>query len=122
MHGFRIIAFSLLLTCPIAISAKDKKKILLPTDILEARTVLVVVDPDAGIAITAPNANRKALESRGLAIQTRIRRWRVGLPTTSSRSTAASERIRRITLPYGDLLGRTVCDRPGCRQWMHFEN
>ena len=35
---------------------------MLPTDVLEARTVLVVVDPDAGIAIDAPNANRAALE------------------------------------------------------------
>jgi hypothetical protein len=63
MHVFRIIAFSLLLSCPIIATAKDKKKILLPTDVLEARTVLVVVDPDAGIALDAPNANREALEN-----------------------------------------------------------
>jgi hypothetical protein len=63
MHVFRIIAFSLLLSCPIIATAKDKKKILLPTDVLEARTVLVVVDPGAGIALDAPNANREALEN-----------------------------------------------------------
>jgi hypothetical protein len=63
MHVFRIIAFSLLLSCPIIATAKDKKKILLPTDVLEARTVLVVVDPSAGIALDAPNANREALEN-----------------------------------------------------------
>ena len=43
-------------------SGKDKKKILLPNDILEARTVLVVIDPDAGVDIQAPNANREALQ------------------------------------------------------------
>ena len=62
MRCFRIAAFSLLLICPMVAPAKNKKKILLPEDVLEARTVLVVVDPGAGIALDAPNANRKALE------------------------------------------------------------
>ena len=43
-------------------AGKDKKKIILPKDVLEARTVLVVIDPDAGIAVDAPNANRTAQE------------------------------------------------------------
>jgi hypothetical protein len=43
-------------------AGKDKKKILLPADVLEARTVLVVIDPDAGISPTAPYANRAAQE------------------------------------------------------------
>jgi hypothetical protein len=63
MKGFQIIAVSLLLSCPIVVTAKDKKKVVLPTDVLEARTVLVVVDPHAGIALDAPNANREALEN-----------------------------------------------------------
>jgi hypothetical protein len=62
MRCFRIVAVSLLLMGPIVATAKDKKKIVLPADVLEARTVLVVVDPDAGIAIDAPNANRLALQ------------------------------------------------------------
>jgi hypothetical protein len=57
----RSLAFSLLLVC-LAAAAKDKKKVLLPADVLEARTVLVVVDPDAGVAIEAPMANRNAQE------------------------------------------------------------
>lgn len=62
MRCFRIFAVSLLLICAIVATAKDKKKkIVLPEDVLEARTVLVVVDPGAGIAIDAPNANRQAL-------------------------------------------------------------
>jgi hypothetical protein len=63
MQAFRLIAVSVLLACPIAATAKDKKKILLPNDVLDARTVLVVVDPDAGIALDSPNANREALQN-----------------------------------------------------------
>jgi len=47
---------------------KDKKKVLLPADVLEATTVLVVVDPEAGVAIDAPNANRTAQEDVEKAI------------------------------------------------------
>jgi hypothetical protein len=43
-------------------SAKDQKKTLLPADVLRARTVLVVVDPNAGMNVEAPNANRIAQE------------------------------------------------------------
>src|SRR5579863_678384 len=51
-----------LLACFLVAGGKDKKKIVLPADVLEARMILVVVDPDAGIAIDAPNANRTAQE------------------------------------------------------------
>ena len=51
----------LLLWCLVG-AAKDKKKALLPADVLEARTVLVIIDPDAGIAAEHPNANRMARE------------------------------------------------------------
>jgi hypothetical protein len=53
---------SMALIFSLAASGKDKKKILLPNDILEARTVLVVIDPDAGVDMEAPNANREALQ------------------------------------------------------------
>lgn len=56
----RNLAISLLFVCSLAAVAKDKKKPLLPVDILLARTVLVVVDPDAGVAIDAPMANSRA--------------------------------------------------------------
>jgi hypothetical protein len=49
----------LLLMC-LAGSAKDKKKSVLPVDILQAQTVLVVIDPNAGMDIQDPNANRIA--------------------------------------------------------------
>jgi hypothetical protein len=62
MRYHRSLALSvLLLYCLVAVG-KDKKKVLLPADVLEARTVLVVVDPDAGLALEAPMANRTAQE------------------------------------------------------------
>jgi hypothetical protein len=51
----------LLLSC-LAGAAKDKKKVLLPADVLQAHTVLVIVDPNAGVAIEDPYANRTAQE------------------------------------------------------------
>lgn len=72
MRYFRIVAVSLLLICAIVATAKDKKKkMVLPEDVLEARTVLVVVDPGAGIAIDAPNANRQALDD----VENALRNW-----------------------------------------------
>jgi hypothetical protein len=60
----RILAASLgvAVFCGFA-GAKDRKKILLPDDVLQARTVLVVIDPDAGISPESPNANRAAREN-----------------------------------------------------------
>jgi hypothetical protein len=40
--------------------ASAKKKAVLPADVLHARTVLVIVDPTAGVDIRDPNANRAA--------------------------------------------------------------
>ena len=56
----RILAFSMLLLCGVVGTAKNKKKVILPTDVLQAETVLVVIDPDAGMAIDDPMANRHA--------------------------------------------------------------
>lgn len=40
--------------------AKDKQKSTLPTYVLQARTVAVVIDPDAGVSLDDPQANRVA--------------------------------------------------------------
>lgn len=61
MHK-RAVAFFFLLMCCIVAAGKDKKQVLLPADILQARTVLVVIDPEAGVALDTPNANRTARE------------------------------------------------------------
>lgn len=60
MRLVRIFAACLVLLCATFAAGKDKKKIILPDDVLQARTVLVVIDPDAGMSIDAPNANMTA--------------------------------------------------------------
>ena len=60
MRFARGVAFFLLLMTSILAVAKNKKKVLLPADVLQAETVLVVIDPQAGMAVDAPNANRNA--------------------------------------------------------------
>lgn len=64
MRYRRVLATSLVLVmCSVLAAGKGKKKkILLPADVLQARTVLVVIDPDAGVSPDAPNANRAAQE------------------------------------------------------------
>jgi hypothetical protein len=37
--------------------AKDKKKVILPDYVLKAQTVLIVINPDAGVSPQNPNAN-----------------------------------------------------------------
>jgi hypothetical protein len=60
----RTVFFSvILLVCSQVAIAKDKKKILLPADILQAKTVLVIVDSSAGADVADPNANRLARAS-----------------------------------------------------------
>jgi hypothetical protein len=58
----KTIASSFLLLGCLAAAGKSKNKVVIPTDVLEARTVLVLIDPDAGVAIDAPMANRAAQE------------------------------------------------------------
>jgi len=58
-HWSPLILLFLLLV-PFA-PAKDKKEIL-PGYVLEAKTVLVVIDPNAGISSSNPNENRTAQE------------------------------------------------------------
>ena len=55
-------ALVLVMCCAVAAGKDKKKKILLPADVLQSRTALVVIDPDAGMSVDAPNANRTAQE------------------------------------------------------------
>ncbi len=52
-----LFLLSLLVTCGFA---KDKTKNLLPSYVLHAKTVAVVIDPNAGISIDDPRANEMA--------------------------------------------------------------
>lgn len=57
-----IALMSLLLAVAVAVSANDKKKPILPATILNAQTVAVIIDPDAGVSTDDPLANKTALE------------------------------------------------------------
>ena len=59
-HHWSPLILLFLLLVPFA-PAKDKKEIL-PEYVLEAKTVLVVIDPNAGISSSNPNENRTAQE------------------------------------------------------------
>ena len=58
---FPLFALSLLLVIPT--SAKDKKKSVLPEDVLRAQTVRVMIDPDSGEPLGQPNANAIARDN-----------------------------------------------------------
>jgi hypothetical protein len=58
----KLLAVSAIILCSALAPAKDKKKAILPADVLRARTVLVIVDPTAGVDARDPNANRAARE------------------------------------------------------------
>lgn len=60
----------LLAVCLLA-SAKDKKKPILPADVLSAQSVLVLIDPDAGMSLDAPTANRDARDN----VEKALRAW-----------------------------------------------
>jgi hypothetical protein len=60
MSSPRLLAVTAIILCSALAAGKDKKKAILPADVLKARTVLVVVDPSAGVDVTDPNANRIA--------------------------------------------------------------
>lgn len=67
----RSLMIALMLLCSLAAAGKNKKKVILPTDVLQAQTVLVVIDPDAGMAIDAPMANRTARDE----VERKLREW-----------------------------------------------
>src|SRR5450755_2812527 len=56
----KLLAVTTIILCSALAPAKDKKKVILPADVLRARTVLVIVDPTAGVDVRDPNAKRAA--------------------------------------------------------------
>jgi hypothetical protein len=51
--------------------AKDKKKTILPTYVLRAQTVAVIIDPNAGFTVDEPQANRVAQRD----VETALLNW-----------------------------------------------
>lgn len=59
----KFLAVTAMILCAATAPAKDKKKQLLPADVLRAKNVLVIIDPSAGMDASDPNANRYAREN-----------------------------------------------------------
>jgi hypothetical protein len=65
------LTLSLLLLTSSFAGAKDKKKVVLPADVLKAHTVFVMVDPQAGIDIAEPTVNNDARRD----VENALLRW-----------------------------------------------
>src|SRR3984893_2514138 len=78
-RGRLFLALVLLFTC--LTIAESKKKATLPAIILKAHTVIVLIDPNAGIPINAPLANTTAQDE----VEKSITKWgRMSLAQTVS--------------------------------------
>src|SRR6267154_1155632 len=64
-----VLVLFLLFAAPIV--AGNKKKVVLPAYVLNARTVVVLIDPNAGISPEAPLANKTAQED----VEKALARW-----------------------------------------------
>jgi hypothetical protein len=75
MEGVMVVRMRVLLVVVLFFGslaiAGDKKKILLPDYVLKARTVLVIIDPDAGTSATVPLANKTAQDD----VEKAIMKW-----------------------------------------------
>jgi hypothetical protein len=71
MRGRTCLISAVLVVSSVAALAKDKKKNILPTDVLQAHTAWVVVDPDTGIDVRDPDANNSARA----AVERALARW-----------------------------------------------
>jgi hypothetical protein len=90
--------------------AKDKKKNLLPLDVLQARTVLVIVEPGAGVPVTDPASNKTALDD----VERAIMKWGWLTPVMDAQT---ADLIITIRKGHGKIVeptlgGPGVNDRP----------
>jgi hypothetical protein len=92
--GFLLPSFAL---------AKDKPKSTLPTYVLQARTVAVVIDPSAGVSLDDPRANEVAQRD----VETALLNWGRYQPVLSGQSADLVIVVRRGT---GQVASGTVRD------------
>jgi hypothetical protein len=111
MHKRTSALFTLSLLLTTFGFAKDKPKSTLPSYVLRARTVVVIVDPNAGVAIEDPQANQVAQKD----VETALLKWGRFEPVLSTQSADLIIVLRR---GHGRLVDQTIPDhrqnnRPG---------
>lgn len=101
----RGLALSIVFLFCLFATAKDKKKVPLPIDVLSAHTAWVIVDPQAGFDVHDPLANRHALD----AVNAALSRWGRITPVTDPSQADLMIVIRKGT---GKLVDETVGGTP----------
>jgi hypothetical protein len=103
-HRSRLICAVLLMSSLLAV-AKNKKKVLLPADVVQARTVWVIVDPNAGLDPRNPNANNQARS----AVENALARWGRLQPVTD---VSQADLIIVIRKGNGKMVDSTIAGTP----------
>ena len=104
-HRRNLLLSVMLLSCLIAV-AKDKKKVALPMDILQAHTAWVIIDPAAGMDVTDPNANRIARSD----VENALAKWGRLSPVTDA---SVADIVIVIRKGNGKLVQPTISNAPG---------
>jgi len=100
----RVTVLLILLFASLAV-AGNKKKVVLPAYVLKARTVVVLIDPDAGINPEAPLANKTAQED----VEKAIAKWGRLTPVLDPQTADLVITIRKGS---GKLVQQTVGGMP----------
>jgi hypothetical protein len=104
MHKNRLVAaMSAGLLLPLLALGKDKPKSTVPTYVLQARTVAVIVDPSAGLSMRDPQANQVAQRD----VETALLNWGRFQPILSTQHADLIVVIRRGT---GKAVDGTIHD------------
>lgn len=102
----RVLTLSLLLLSCLVVAAKHKKKATLPLEVLQAHTAWVVIDPQAGMDVADPNANRIARED----VENALAKWGRLTPVTDP---SQADLIIVIRKGNGKLVQPTIGGAPG---------
>jgi len=102
----RVLILSVLFLSCLAAAAKHKKKPILPFDVLQAHTAWVIVDPQAGMDVADPSANRIAREDVERALAT----WGRLTPVTEG---SQADLIIVVRKGNGKLVQPTIGGAPG---------
>jgi len=99
-RAFALFLLGLLATCGLA---KDKTKNNLPAYVLQAKTIAVVVDPNAGMSIDDPRANEMAQKN----VEAAFLKWGRFEPVSDAKT---ADLIVMVRKGHGRLMDETMPD------------